>query len=120
MTQDPDTDLNRVRSSSFRHLLITALACFASLLLLFGIVVIDHVFGPFFVPCKSRLGCTFEDQCALTVSPVWTAHFPKLLTESAIRMLDANADGVEDVVMGFATGQCVQSDGVDLSSRHFV
>ena len=46
--------------------------------------------------------------------------FAKLLTESAIRMLDANADGVEDVVMGFATGQCVQSDGVDLSSRHFV
>ena len=30
--------------------------------------------------------------------------FPKLITESAFRMLDVNQDGVLDVIFGFGTG----------------
>lgn len=41
---------------------------------------------------------------SLNVSDVWVVGFPKLLTESAIRMVDVNSDGVLDVVLGFATG----------------
>ena len=38
------------------------------------------------------------------VSDVWVVGIPKLLTESAFRLLDINQDGVLDVVLGFATG----------------
>eukprot|EP00058_Branchiostoma_floridae_P017038 XP_002602526.1 hypothetical protein BRAFLDRAFT_93831 [Branchiostoma floridae] len=40
----------------------------------------------------------------LSVQDVWTATFPQLLTESAIRLLHVNGDGVLDVVTGFGTG----------------
>ena len=40
----------------------------------------------------------------VTVEDVWVLGLPKLMTESAIRMLDVNEDGHLDVVMGFATG----------------
>ena len=38
------------------------------------------------------------------VEDVWVLGLPKLMTESAIRLLDVNDDGVLDVIMGFATG----------------
>lgn len=41
----------------------------------------------------------------LKVEDVWVKGFPKLLTESAFRLLDINKDGVLDIVMGFATGR---------------
>uniref|UniRef100_A0A2C9JEN2 FAM234A/B beta-propeller domain-containing protein n=1 Tax=Biomphalaria glabrata TaxID=6526 RepID=A0A2C9JEN2_BIOGL len=40
----------------------------------------------------------------LEVSDVWVVGIPKLLTESAFRLVDVNQDGVLDVVLGFATG----------------
>ncbi len=41
----------------------------------------------------------------ITVEDVWVRGFPKLITESAFRMLDLNQDGVLDVVYGFGTGR---------------
>ena len=41
----------------------------------------------------------------ISVDDVWTAGFPKLSTESAIRMVDVNLDGILDVIIGFATGK---------------
>ena len=43
--------------------------------------------------------------CELSVSDVWVTGFAKLMTESALRTLDVNQDGVLDVLLGFATGQ---------------
>ena len=47
------------------------------------------------------IGC---DQ--VKVEDVWVVGFPKLLTESAFRLVDVNGDGVLDVILGFATGEC--------------
>ena len=41
------------------------------------------------------------------VEDVWVKGFPKLLTESAFRLVDVNRDGVLDIIMGFATGKFV-------------
>ncbi|KAL8612256.1 hypothetical protein ACOMHN_038168 [Nucella lapillus] len=48
---------------------------------------------------KEVIGC--DD---VEVEDVWVVGFPKLLTESAFRLVDVNQDGVLDVIMGFATG----------------
>ncbi|KAL5019654.1 hypothetical protein ScPMuIL_002546, partial [Solemya velum] len=40
----------------------------------------------------------------MEVEDVWVMGFPKLLTESAFRLLDVNQDGSLDVILGFATG----------------
>ncbi|OQV18864.1 hypothetical protein BV898_07118 [Hypsibius exemplaris] len=48
---------------------------------------------------------TMSKRCGgLSIRDVWTVTLPKLLTESAVRMLDVNADGIADVILGFATG----------------
>ncbi|KAL3885796.1 hypothetical protein ACJMK2_025834 [Sinanodonta woodiana] len=41
---------------------------------------------------------------SIQVEDVWVKGFPKLLTESAFRLVDVNKDGVLDVILGFATG----------------
>lgn len=41
----------------------------------------------------------------LEVIPVWSQRFPKLLSESSIRMLNVSDDDMLDVVFGFGTGQ---------------
>jgi len=46
----------------------------------------------------------------LSVSEVWVSGFAKLMTESAVRLLDVNDDQVLDVLIGFATGQIAMSD----------
>uniref|UniRef100_T1JFB9 FAM234A/B beta-propeller domain-containing protein n=1 Tax=Strigamia maritima TaxID=126957 RepID=T1JFB9_STRMM len=45
------------------------------------------------------IGCSHME-----VEDVWIKNFPKLLTESAIRLNDVNQDGVLDILIGFATG----------------
>ncbi|KAK7105709.1 hypothetical protein V1264_017053 [Littorina saxatilis] len=40
----------------------------------------------------------------IEVEDVWVQGIPKLLTESAFRLVDVNQDGVLDVIMGFMTG----------------
>lgn len=41
----------------------------------------------------------------LKVADVWTINLPKLASESALRSLDVNNDGVEDIVFGFGLGE---------------
>ncbi|RUS78517.1 hypothetical protein EGW08_013729, partial [Elysia chlorotica] len=48
---------------------------------------------------ENVIGC---DQ--VKVEDVWVVGFPKLLTESAFRLVDVNGDGVLDVILGFGTG----------------
>lgn len=38
------------------------------------------------------------------VVDVWSATLPKLTSESPIRTLDVDQDGVEDVIFGYGTG----------------
>lgn len=38
------------------------------------------------------------------VEDVWVQQFPKLLTESAFRVLDVNNDSIDDIIFGYATG----------------
>ncbi|XP_061183880.1 uncharacterized protein LOC133192057 [Saccostrea echinata] len=40
----------------------------------------------------------------IEVEDVWITSLPKLLTESAFRLLDVNQDGILDIAFGFATG----------------
>jgi hypothetical protein len=40
----------------------------------------------------------------IEVEDVWITALPKLLTESAFRLLDVNEDGILDIIFGFATG----------------
>ena len=49
---------------------------------------------------ENLIGCD-----TVEVEDVWVASFPKLLTESAFRLVDVNQDGVLDVILGFATGK---------------
>ena len=39
------------------------------------------------------------------VGHVWSTVWPYYSTESAFRCLDVNGDGVDDVIVGFATGK---------------
>ncbi len=41
----------------------------------------------------------------MQVEDVWVTGIPKLMTESAFRLVDVNQDGVLDVLFGFATGE---------------
>ncbi|ELU01119.1 hypothetical protein CAPTEDRAFT_94391 [Capitella teleta] len=45
------------------------------------------------------IGCS-----RVEVEDVWVKGIPKLMTESAFRLLDVNRDGVMDILFGFATG----------------
>ena len=40
----------------------------------------------------------------INVEDVWVQHFPKLLTESAFRLIDVNNDSIDDIIFGYATG----------------
>ncbi|KAL4229159.1 hypothetical protein ACF0H5_012197 [Mactra antiquata] len=48
----------------------------------------------------------------IEVEDVWTVGLPKLLTESAFRLVDVNQDGILDIIFGFATG----ADGYNIPS----
>lgn len=40
----------------------------------------------------------------LRVTEVWSVNFTKLTSESSVRTLDINNDGIEDVLFGFGLG----------------
>ena len=59
--------------------------------------------GDFTAPAPAppvEVGCS-----ELSVDDVWVSGFAKLMTESALRLLDVNEDGTLDVLLGFATGR---------------
>lgn len=41
----------------------------------------------------------------LVVTDVWKVNLPLLTSESPIRMLDVNQDGIDDAIFGFGTGK---------------
>lgn len=41
----------------------------------------------------------------LSVIDVWSIKLPRIISESPIRTLDVNEDGVEDVIFGYGTGK---------------
>lgn len=45
----------------------------------------------------------------LNVTEIWTYSLPKLTSESTMRALDVNLDGVEDIVFGFGIGIYISS-----------
>ena len=56
------------------------------------------------------VGCDHID-----VEDVWVVGIPKLLTESAFRLVDVNQDGVLDIIFGFATGKLIGPDAQKVS-----
>ncbi|CAF0995646.1 unnamed protein product [Adineta steineri] len=44
----------------------------------------------------------FDDN--IQIELIWTSAFPKLLTETAFRLVDCNSDGILDVIFGYGTG----------------
>ncbi|XP_046385650.1 uncharacterized protein LOC124155677 isoform X2 [Ischnura elegans] len=57
-----------------------------------------------------RISVDYLPCTSLETQDVWTKSFPKLTTESSIRLMDVNKDGVLDVVLGYGTG----ADGYDV------
>ena len=51
---------------------------------------------------KEIVGCS-----RLEVEDVWVQGIPKLMTESAFRLLDLNNDGTLDILFTFATGKLI-------------
>ena len=61
-------------------------------------------------PTTSPMGKPIDNMSVLPctdfeVEDVWIQNIPKLLTETAFRLVDVNKDGVLDVIMGFSTGK---------------
>ncbi|CAF2707949.1 unnamed protein product [Rotaria sp. Silwood2] len=50
---------------------------------------------------------------------VWTSGFPKLLTETAFRLVDCNSDGILDVIFGYGTGVDTLADNGLLCDLYF-
>lgn len=40
----------------------------------------------------------------VSATKVWHSSFPKLMTETAVRLNDVNQDGIDDLMIGFSTG----------------
>lgn len=38
------------------------------------------------------------------ISDVWIQSFPKLTSETAVRLIDVNHDNILDVILGYGTG----------------
>ena len=55
----------------------------------------------------------------IEIEPLWTSAFPKLITESAFRLVDCNSDGILDVIFGFGTGVDSLDDNPILCDLYF-
>ena len=53
------------------------------------------------------------------IEPIWTSGFPKLLTETAFRLVDCNSDGIHDVIFGYGTGVDTLADNRLLCDLYF-
>ncbi len=50
---------------------------------------------------------------------LWSSAFPKLLTETAFRLVDCNSDGILDVIFGYGTGVDTLADNRLLCDLYF-
>jgi hypothetical protein len=80
---------------------------FAAFLALFAyfVVYLVHHFGNQWLLGDNVQGSSVIGCSRIEVEDVWVRGIPKLMTESAFRLLDVNKDGVLDIIFGFATGQ---------------
>ncbi|UJR36933.1 hypothetical protein I4U23_029645 [Adineta vaga] len=62
---------------------------------------------------------TNQSQENIEIELIWTSGFPKLLTETAFRLVDCNSDGILDVIFGYGTGVDTLSDNQLLCDLYF-
>lgn len=55
----------------------------------------------------------------IRIENIWTSGFPKLITETAFRLVDCNSDGVLDVIFGYGTGVDTLADNRLLCDLYF-
>lgn len=60
-----------------------------------------------------------ESNTTVDIELLWTSGFPKLLTETAFRLVDCNSDGVLDVIFGYGTGVDTLADNRLLCDLYF-
>lgn len=60
-----------------------------------------------------------DSQNQVDIELIWTSGFPKLITESAFRLVDCNSDGILDVIFGFGTGVDTLADNRLLCDLYF-
>ncbi|KAK3928753.1 Protein FAM234B [Frankliniella fusca] len=88
---------------------------FAALSILLGLIALSVIIINYFplplsklllwfgknrnVPERKLIPCT-----ELVTSDVWVQTFPKLTSETAVRLSDVNHDGVLDIILGYGTG----------------
>lgn len=87
----------RRRQTEKRSIRFCLCCIFLSALILSTIVVF---FGSYFF--HPRQEHPWQDQVRIEL--IWTSAFPKLITESAFRLVDCNSDGILDVIFGYGTG----------------
>ncbi|KAF5276755.1 hypothetical protein FQR65_LT16205 [Abscondita terminalis] len=95
---------------------ICKVCCYAfiALSVLVGLIVLVIVLVSLFpLPLdKLKVWIVSKDKNSLNLLPcndykvtdVWSATFPKFISESSVQILDVNQDGVDDVIFGFGTG----------------
>jgi hypothetical protein len=91
-------DSSRRRQSEKRSIRFCLCLLFLSAVLLTMIIVLfsSLMFQP------HRESSNLDDDVEIEV--LWTSGFPKLITESAFRLVDCNSDGILDVIFGYGTG----------------
>lgn len=55
----------------------------------------------------------------IQIELLWTSGFPKLLTETAFRLVDCNSDGILDIIFGYGTGVDTLADNRLLCDLYF-
>lgn len=72
-----------------------------------------------FIPLLFPINDTKLPNTTVEVELLWTTGFPKLLTETAFRLVDCNSDGVLDVIFGYGTGVDTLADNRLLCDLYF-
>lgn len=105
--------------SSFRHRQTDKRSqrfCFCCIFLIaLSIATIIVLFSSYIFHTKSFKNSIENVQIEL----LWTSAFPKLITETAFRLVDCNSDGILDVIFGFGTGVDTLDDNRLLCDLYF-
>lgn len=104
--------LFRNRSHEKRSTRFCLCCIFFTAILLATIIVLLSSF--LFHPNKKR-----DDEDLVKIETIWTSSFPKLITETAFRLVDCNSDGILDVIFGFGTGVDTLADNRLLCDLYF-
>ena len=90
-----------------QNLILCLIAC--GLLVMLGMAIVYYVRlndGQLTIHKGENVSKKYLVGCSkIEVEDIWIRGFPKLMTESAFRLLDINTDGVKDILFGFATGE---------------